>query len=128
MRSSSVPDNPGPPLAHRLAGAGMRVAIVERYRFGGTCVNTGCTPTKTLVASAYVAHVARRAGEYGVKIDGLISVDMKKVKEGKHYVLGFSTRGVERGLRSDGLATKHSPRRASSSMWAAAPPCPTSRG
>src|SRR5262245_63963830 len=60
----------GPSLAHRLAGAGMRVAIIERYRFGGTCVNTGCTPTKTLVASAYVAHAARRAGEYGIMIDG----------------------------------------------------------
>ena len=51
----------GPSLAHRLAGAGQRVAIVERHRFGGTCVNTGCTPTKTLVASAYAAHLARRA-------------------------------------------------------------------
>jgi pyruvate/2-oxoglutarate dehydrogenase complex dihydrolipoamide dehydrogenase (E3) component len=91
----------GPSLAHRLAGAGMRVAIIERYRFGGTCVNTGCTPTKTLVASAYAAHMARRAGEYGVMIDGAISVDMKKVKERKDYVLGFSTRGIERGLRSN---------------------------
>ena len=60
----------GPSLAHRLAGAGMRVAIIERHRFGGTCVNTGCTPTKTLVASAYAAHLARRAGDYGVRIDG----------------------------------------------------------
>jgi pyruvate/2-oxoglutarate dehydrogenase complex dihydrolipoamide dehydrogenase (E3) component len=91
----------GPSLAHRLAGAGMRVAIIERHRFGGTCVNTGCTPTKTLVASAYVAHMARRAGEYGVRIEGAISIDMKKVKERKDYVLGFSTRGVERGLRSN---------------------------
>src|SRR5262249_7082625 len=62
---------------------------------------TGCTPTKTLVAGAYVAHVARRAGEYGVEIDGAIRVDMKKVKERKDYVLGFSTRGVERRLRSN---------------------------
>src|SRR5262249_35494593 len=91
----------GPSLAHRLAGAGMRVAIIERHRFGGTCVNTGCTPTKTLVASAYAAHTARRAGEYGVRIEGAISIDMKKVKERKDYVLGFSTRGVERGLRSN---------------------------
>jgi len=91
----------GPSLAHRLAGAGMRVAIMERYRFGGTCVNTGCTPTKTLVSSAYAAHLARRAGEYGVIIEGAISVDMKKVKARKDYVLGFSTRGVERGLRSN---------------------------
>ena len=54
----------GPPLARRLAGTGMKVAIIERGRFGGTCVNTGCTPTKTLVASAYAAHLARvKAGE-----------------------------------------------------------------
>jgi pyruvate/2-oxoglutarate dehydrogenase complex dihydrolipoamide dehydrogenase (E3) component len=91
----------GPSLAHRLAGAGMKVAILERHRFGGTCVNTGCTPTKTLVASAYAAHLARRAGDYGVRIEGTVSVDMKKVKERKDYVLGFSTRGVERGLRSN---------------------------
>ena len=91
----------GPSLAHRLAGAGMKVAIIERHRFGGTCVNTGCTPTKTLVASAYAAHLARRAADYGVRIEGPVSVDMKKVKERKDYVLGFSTRGVERGLRSN---------------------------
>jgi pyruvate/2-oxoglutarate dehydrogenase complex dihydrolipoamide dehydrogenase (E3) component len=91
----------GPSLAHRLAGAGMRVAIIERHRFGGTCVNTGCTPTKTLVASAYAAHLARRAGEYGVSVGGPVTVDMKKVKARKDYVLGFSTRGVERALRSN---------------------------
>jgi pyruvate/2-oxoglutarate dehydrogenase complex dihydrolipoamide dehydrogenase (E3) component len=79
----------------------MRVAIVERHRFGGTCVNTGCTPTKTLVASAYAAHLARRAGDYGVEIPGPVVVDMKKVKERKDYVLGFSNRGVERSLRSN---------------------------
>ena len=56
----------GPPLAVRLAGAGMKVAIIERHQFGGTCVNTGCIPTKTLIASARVAHMARRATEYGV--------------------------------------------------------------
>src|SRR5690349_1582954 len=66
MRSSSALDNPAPPLARRLAGAGMKVAIIERHRFGGTCVNTGCTPTKTLVASAYAAHMARRGADYGV--------------------------------------------------------------
>ena len=91
----------GPSLAHRLAGAGQRVAIVERDRFGGTCVNTGCTPTKTLVASAYAAHLARRAGELGVMIEGGVTVDMKKIKARKDYVLGFSTRGVERSLRSN---------------------------
>ena len=86
----------GPSLAHRLAAAGQRVAIIERHHFGGTCVNTGCTPTKTLVASAYAAHLARRAGDYGVSVPGPITVDMKKVKARKDDVLGFSTRGVER--------------------------------
>jgi len=90
----------GPSLAHRLAGAGQRVAIIERHRFGGTCVNTGCTPTKTLVASAYAAHLARRAGDFGVSIRGDIKVDMQAVKARKEYVLGFSTRAVERGLRN----------------------------
>jgi pyruvate/2-oxoglutarate dehydrogenase complex dihydrolipoamide dehydrogenase (E3) component len=91
----------GPSLAHRLADADMRVAIVERHRFGGTCVNTGCTPTKTLVASAYAAHLARRAGEYGVSIAGPVTVDMKKVKARKDYVSGLSNKGVERSLRSN---------------------------
>ena len=62
----------GPPLAGRLTAAGMTVALVERKLFGGTCVNTGCMPTKTLVASAYAAHLARRAADYGVVIDGAI--------------------------------------------------------
>src|SRR5215468_4738438 len=91
----------GPSLAHRLAAAKQRVAVIERHRFGGTCVNTGCTPTKTLVASAYAAHLARRAGQFGVSVAGPVTVDMKKVKERKDYVLGFSTRGVERALRNN---------------------------
>jgi pyruvate/2-oxoglutarate dehydrogenase complex dihydrolipoamide dehydrogenase (E3) component len=90
----------GPSLAVRLAGAGMKVAIVERKRFGGTCVNTGCIPTKTLVASARTAHVTRRAGEYGVKIDGAINVDMKKVKERKDAVVRRSNEGVEKWLKT----------------------------
>src|SRR5512147_3076432 len=65
----------GPSLATRLAGAGMSVAIIERNKFGGTCVNTGCIPTKTMVASARTAHVARRASDYGVFIEGAIRVD-----------------------------------------------------
>jgi pyruvate/2-oxoglutarate dehydrogenase complex dihydrolipoamide dehydrogenase (E3) component len=91
----------GPALAHRLAGAGMRVAIVERHRFGGTCVNTGCTPTKTLVASAYAAHMARRAADFGVVIEGSVTVDMKKVKARKDYVAGLSNKGVERSLKNN---------------------------
>ena len=95
----------GPSLAHRLTGAGMRVAIVERHRFGGTCVNTGCTPTKTLVASAYAAHLARRAGEFGIEIGGPVTVDMKKVKARKDYVSGLSNKGVERSLRNNDKCT-----------------------
>ena len=89
----------GPPLAMRLAGSGMKVAIVERHKFGGTCVNTGCIPTKTLVASARAAHVARRAGDYGVEIGDRIRVDMRKVKTRKDAVAGASNEGVERQLR-----------------------------
>jgi pyruvate/2-oxoglutarate dehydrogenase complex dihydrolipoamide dehydrogenase (E3) component len=83
----------------------MRVAIVERRHFGGTCVNTGCTPTKTLVASAYAAHLARRAAEFGVMVGGPVTIDMKKVKERKDYVSGLSTRGVERSLRNNPKCT-----------------------
>src|SRR5687768_15552656 len=90
----------GPSLAVRLASAGMKVAIVERKLFGGTCVNTGCIPTKTLVASARAAHVARHAGEYGVMIGGSIIVDMKKVKERKDAVVRGSNEGLEKWLKS----------------------------
>ena len=89
----------GPPLAVRLAGAGRKVAIVERNQFGGTCVNTGCIPTKTLIASARVAHMARRAMEYGVGIDSSITVDMKRVKERKDAIVRRSNEGVEKWLR-----------------------------
>jgi pyruvate/2-oxoglutarate dehydrogenase complex dihydrolipoamide dehydrogenase (E3) component len=89
----------GPPLAARFAAAGMTVAIIERHKFGGTCVNTGCIPTKTLVASAYAAHVARRGAEYGFAINGDVRVDMKRVKARKDEVSGRSNRGVEEWLR-----------------------------
>ena len=89
----------GPSLAARLSAAGQRVAIVERSRFGGTCVNTGCIPTKTLVASAYVAHTARRAREYGVVTPGPVAVDMKLVKQRKDEVSGKSRNGVESWLK-----------------------------
>jgi pyruvate/2-oxoglutarate dehydrogenase complex dihydrolipoamide dehydrogenase (E3) component len=95
----------GPPLAGRLAGDGMKVAIVERHRYGGTCVNTGCIPTKTLVASARAAHVARRAADFGVRIDGDVTVDMKKVKARKDEVAGASNRGVEKWLKGMENAT-----------------------
>jgi pyruvate/2-oxoglutarate dehydrogenase complex dihydrolipoamide dehydrogenase (E3) component len=69
----------GPALARRLVAAGHKVAVIERKLFGGTCVNTGCTPTKTLVASAYAAHLARRAGDYGVTIGGPVGNDLARV-------------------------------------------------
>jgi pyruvate/2-oxoglutarate dehydrogenase complex dihydrolipoamide dehydrogenase (E3) component len=89
----------GPFLADRLANAGMKVAIIERKWFGGTCVNTGCIPTKTMVASAYAAHMAARASEYGVMLSGAVSVDMKRVKARKDEISGKSRSGVEAGLR-----------------------------
>lgn len=90
----------GPALARRLVAAGWKIAIIERKLFGGTCVNTGCTPTKTLVASAYAAHLARRAADYGVKVAGTINVDMKAVKARKDAVVAPSRNGVERSLKS----------------------------
>jgi pyruvate/2-oxoglutarate dehydrogenase complex dihydrolipoamide dehydrogenase (E3) component len=89
----------GGPLAGRLSEAGMKVAIVERKLFGGTCVNTGCTPTKTMVASAYAAHLARRAADFGVVINSQVGVDMKKVKARKDAVSGQSQKGVESWLK-----------------------------
>ncbi len=90
----------GPSLAVRLADTGMKVAIIERKRFGGTCVNNGCIPTKTLVASARAAHVARRAGDYGVTIGSSIAVDMKKVKMRKDAVVRLSSEGLEKWLKN----------------------------
>jgi pyruvate/2-oxoglutarate dehydrogenase complex dihydrolipoamide dehydrogenase (E3) component len=97
----------GPSLAARLSGAGMTVAIIERGKFGGTCVNTGCIPTKAMVASAYAAHVARRGAEYGFDVnDGgnaalsnTVRVDMKRVKARKDKISGRSNKGVEDWLR-----------------------------
>jgi len=74
--------------------------VIERKFFGGTCVNTGCTPTKTLVASAYLAHMARRAAEFGVNIPCEISVDMKAVKARKDRISRVSREGVENWLRN----------------------------
>jgi pyruvate/2-oxoglutarate dehydrogenase complex dihydrolipoamide dehydrogenase (E3) component len=89
----------GPPLAGRLAGAGMKVALIERALFGGTCVNTGCTPTKTLVASAQAAHLARRARDYGVVVEGAVTVDLARVKARADAVVAASRDGVEAWLR-----------------------------
>jgi pyruvate/2-oxoglutarate dehydrogenase complex dihydrolipoamide dehydrogenase (E3) component len=89
----------GPSLAVRLAKAGRKTAIIERKDFGGTCVNTGCTPTKTLIASARAAYLARRADDFGVRVGGAIAVDMKRVKARKDAVVGQSSQGVEKWLR-----------------------------
>jgi len=91
----------GPALARDMAGRGMRVAILERHLVGGTCVNTGCIPTKTLVASARVAHVARRAADFGVRIAGRVAVDMKAVKARTKRVSGASNKAVTKGLESN---------------------------
>jgi pyruvate/2-oxoglutarate dehydrogenase complex dihydrolipoamide dehydrogenase (E3) component len=133
----------GPPLAGRLTGAGMSVALIERKLIGGTCVNTGCTPTKTLIASAYAAHMARRASDYGVAISGAVGVDMKKVKARKDAVSGKSRAGLETWLKGMANCTvyeampasRHCTRSgseknccrpiASSSTWEAARSCPT---
>ena len=90
----------GPSLARRLVAAGQKVAVIELKFFGGTCVNTGCTPTKTLVASVYAAYLARRAGDYGVTIGGSVGVDMRAVKARKDAIAGASRRGVERSLKT----------------------------
>ena len=88
----------GPALAGRLTAAGMSVGLIERKLFGGTCVNTGCTPTKTLIASSYAARLARRAAEYGVRIGGDVAVDMKAVKARKDMVSRRSRESVESWL------------------------------
>ena len=89
----------GPPLAGRLTAAGQTVALVERHLFGGTCVNTGCMPTKTLVASAHAAHLAHRAADFGVTIGGPVSVDMARVKARADTVSRKAREGVEAWLR-----------------------------
>ncbi|HEY5807149.1 MAG TPA: FAD-containing oxidoreductase [Povalibacter sp.] len=89
----------GPSLAGRLSGAGMKVALIERKLFGGTCVNTGCMPTKTLIASAYAARVAARAAEYGVTLSGPISIDMKRVHARAATVSANARHGIETWLQ-----------------------------
>ena len=90
----------GPPLAGRLTAAGLTVAFVERHLFGGTCVNTGCMPTKTLVASAYAAHLARRASDYGVVVASPPRIDMRRVKARADAVSANSRTGIEKSLRT----------------------------
>lgn len=89
----------GKPLAVALAGAGLRVAIIERDAVGGSCINFGCTPTKTMVASARVAHLARRAADFGVST-GPVSIDLAAVKRRKEGVVTSFRGGIERSLES----------------------------
>ena len=93
----------GPPLAARFAQTGQRVALIEREHLGGTCVNDGCIPTKTLVASARAAHVARHAAEFGVQVDGAVRVDMRAVKARKDAVVNESVANLTKWLQ--GLPT-----------------------
>ncbi len=88
----------GPSLADRMNREGLEVAVVERKQIGGTCVNVGCIPTKTLVASARAAYVARRAADFGVRIEGSIQVDMPRVQARMKQVSGESNRGVTQWL------------------------------
>ena len=90
----------GPSLAARMTREGMRCAIIERKLFGGTCVNVGCIPTKTLVASTRAAHMARRGADFGVAIEGPIAVDMKQVKARKDAVVRQSNEGVNNWLKT----------------------------
>jgi pyruvate/2-oxoglutarate dehydrogenase complex dihydrolipoamide dehydrogenase (E3) component len=89
----------GPPLAVRLGNAGRKTAVIERKLVGGTCVNNGCIPTKTLIASARTAHVARRAADYGVIIDSPVRVDMPRVKARKDAIVRQSNQGVTDWLK-----------------------------
>ena len=90
----------GPSLAARLAKAGRRTAVLERGRFGGTCVNVGCVPTKTMVASARAIHLARRGAEFGFSVGGDVRVDMARVKARKDAIVRQSNEGVERWMRN----------------------------
>jgi pyruvate/2-oxoglutarate dehydrogenase complex dihydrolipoamide dehydrogenase (E3) component len=90
----------GPFRAVRLAAAGQQVAIIERHRFGGTCVNTGCIPKKRLVAYGYNAHMVRRAADFGVQVAGTVRVDMMRVKARKDEISGKSRSGLESWLKS----------------------------
>jgi pyruvate/2-oxoglutarate dehydrogenase complex dihydrolipoamide dehydrogenase (E3) component len=100
----------GPTLAGRLTQSGRTIAFIERKLFGGTCVNTGCTPTKALVASAYVAQKARTAASYGVTVPSAVSVDMKAIKARKDKIVFDSRNGLEtylRGMKNCIVFTDH---------------------
>src|SRR6202041_3311462 len=87
----------GTPLSTALAEAGMRTALVERKHVGGTCINEGCTPTKTMVASGRVAYLARRAADYGVHT-GTVSIDLERVRERKRNIVDRFRNGSQAGI------------------------------
>src|SRR3981081_3567847 len=89
----------GGPLSTALARAGNRTALIEREHIGGTCINEGCTPTKTMVASARVAYLARRAADYGVRV-GPVSVDMARVRQRKRDIVDQFRSGSEKQIQS----------------------------
>src|SRR5437016_6462758 len=89
----------GMPLSRALAGAGRKTAIIEREHVGGTCINEGCTPTKTMVASARVAYLARRGADYGVHT-GPIAVDMAKVRQRKRDIVDSFRNGSQKSIQS----------------------------
>jgi len=97
----------GPFLAARLAGAGQTVALVERKFLGGTCVNTGCTPTKAMVASAKVAHTARTASEFGVHLQGELQVSLAEVKSRADKIVQNSRESVGKMLAKAGCTVVH---------------------
>ena len=88
----------GGPLSTALARAGRKTAIIEREHVGGTCINEGCTPTKTMVASARVAYLARRAADYGITIEGTVTTDMLKVRQRKRDIVESFRSGSERRI------------------------------
>lgn len=92
----------GSPLAGAFARAGRKVALIERAHVGGTCINVGCTPTKTMVASARVAHLARRAEEFGIRV-GAVGVDLSRVRERKQRVVESFRAGSTRSLDRAGV-------------------------
>jgi len=99
----------GPGLCGRLDREGLKTAVIERRDLGGTCLNTGCIPTKTMVASARAAHIARRGGDYGF-IAGEIRVDMAAVKERKDSVVGHYSNGLAKwmaGMKNVTLISGH---------------------
>src|SRR3979409_781402 len=89
----------GGPLASAFGQAGKRTAIIEREHIGGTCINEGCTPTKTMVASARVAYLARRAADYGVQV-GPVTIDMVRVRQRKRDIVDSFRSGSERHIRT----------------------------